>query len=60
MKNSEWASEADVVFANATCFEPNMVVEISKILAEKLKTGAVVIITTKSLVDENNSFNQIA
>ena len=47
MKNSEWATEADVIFANATCFEPDMVIKISKILSEKLKSGAVVILTTK-------------
>ena len=49
MANSEWVNEADVVFANATCFEQSMVSSISKILNAKLKKGGVVIFTTKSL-----------
>ncbi len=49
MTNTAWASEADVIFANATCFEPHMVTSISKTLIEKLKQGSIVIITTKLL-----------
>ncbi|CDW91443.1 dot1 domain containing protein [Stylonychia lemnae] len=57
--NSDWAFDADVVFANATCFEPEMVAQISKILSEKLKSGGIVIMTTKSLVDEGDLFKKI-
>lgn len=57
--NSDWATEADVVFANATCFEPEMVKTISKILAEKLKKGGVAILTTKSLEFEGDVFKKI-
>ena len=32
MANTQWASEADIVFANATCFEKEMVSSISTIL----------------------------
>lgn len=49
MLKNEWASNADLVFANATCFSPEMVSTISKIICEKLKKGAVVIFTTKPL-----------
>ena len=49
MANTAWASEADVIFANATCFEPHMVTSISKTLIEKLRPGSIVIITTKLL-----------
>ena len=56
MKNSDWALNADVVFANATCFGVDMVTSISKILVEKLKKGAVVIFTTKSLEFSNFEF----
>ena len=49
MTNTAWASEADVIFANATCFEPHMVTSISKTLIKKLKQGSIVIITTKLL-----------
>ena len=49
MANSAWASEADIVFANATCFEKDMVGTISSILNKQLKKGAVVILSSKSL-----------
>ena len=52
LKNTQWASEADVLFMNATCFEPHMVASISKTLADQLKSGAVVIMTTKNLAQE--------
>ena len=60
LKNSSWVEDADVVFANATCFEPDMVKQISKILADNLKQGGVVIVTTKSLdKDSENCFTKI-
>eukprot|EP00347_Sterkiella_histriomuscorum_P000997 403373732 len=59
LKNTEWALEADIVFANATCFEPQMVVEISKALCEKLKKGSIVILSTKSLTYEGEVFKKI-
>ena len=49
MTNTAWANEAEVIFANATCFEPHMVTLISKTLIEKLRPGSIVIITTKLL-----------
>ena len=49
MANTAWANEADVIFANATCFEPHMVTSISKTLIENLRAGSIVIITTKLL-----------
>ena len=47
--NTQWAEEADIIFANATCFEDHMVTSVSKTLCDKLKAGAIVIITTKTL-----------
>jgi len=52
LKNTQWANEVDVLFMNATCFEPHMVTSISKTLAEQLKSGAVVIMTTKTLAPD--------
>ena len=49
MANTSWAEHADVIFANATCFENHMVTSISKTLIEKLKPSSIVIITTKLL-----------
>ena len=47
--NTSWSLQADVIFANATCFENHMVSSISKTLNDKLKPGSIVIITTKLL-----------
>ena len=47
--NTYWAEDADIIFANATCFEDHMVASVSKTLCDKLKPGAIVIITTKQL-----------
>ena len=51
--HTEWAIDADVIFANATCFEPHMVSSISKTMVEHLRAGTVVIITTKTLEYED-------
>jgi len=59
MKDTEWAASADVVFANATCFSPEMVTSISKILSQKLRRGAVVILTTKTLEFEMGTFRSL-
>lgn len=59
IKNTEWVKDSDVVFANATCFEANMVTEISQIMAKELKSGAIVIFTTKQLEDKENLFKLI-
>ena len=59
MANTEWSEIADVVFANATCFSPEMVTQISKIMSERLKKGAVVIITTKTLEFEMGKFRAL-
>ena len=49
LANTHWATEADLIFANATCFERHMVTSISKTLVSSLKKDSIVIITTKVL-----------
>ncbi len=57
LADTTWSNEVDILFMNATCFEPHMVTSISKTLEDKLKPGAIVIMTTKVL--EVTSFRKI-
>jgi len=45
----DW-SDGDVVFANSTCFDDELMLELSK-KAELLKPGAIVVTFTKVFVD---------
>ena len=47
----EWATKGDVTFANATCFEPFMIDQVTLLLIEHFKPGQVFILTTKELLN---------
>ena len=49
VQETDWAKKADIVFANATCFDLNMVKSISENLKNNMKKGGVVIITTNEI-----------
>ena len=52
----EWA-ESDLIFANATCFEPDMLEKVSLIADLHFKKGQVFIITTKCLDLSEDKFH---
>ena len=47
-KHEEWA-QADIVFANATCFDKEMLSKVSNILNTKFREGSVFILTSHEL-----------
>ena len=53
VNNDEWVTNSSVVFANATCFEPEMLDTLAMLLRIRFVKGQVLILTTKELeVDE--------
>ena len=53
----EWA-EGDLIFANATCFEPEMLEAVSNIADENFKPGQVFLITTNELELSGEKFHK--
>ena len=45
----DWVSNASVVFANATCFEPDMLFKVCLLLKTRFEKGQVFVLTTKTL-----------
>mmetsp|Transcript_16756 Transcript_16756/g.11972 ORF Transcript_16756/g.11972 Transcript_16756/m.11972 type:complete len:81 (+) Transcript_16756:413-655(+) len=52
----DWASNADLVFANATCFDKELVTKVEKLLEERLKAGAVLILSSQALENGKGKF----
>lgn len=47
VEKTNWAKEYDMIFINATCFEPIMLEKIEKAIFEESKKGSIVIINSK-------------
>ena len=46
VNNEQWVSSADVVFANATCFKPEMIKVIEGLMKTRFRPGQVFMLTT--------------
>ena len=44
--NELWVSRADIVFANATCFEPEMLEDVERLMKTRFRPGQVFMLTT--------------
>jgi hypothetical protein len=53
-----WINDADVIFANATCFELPMLESLSENLSKNLKEGGILILTSKSIIDKEGKFTK--
>lgn len=57
--NTEWAQKGDLIFINATCFENEMVDKIEGIIENRMKVGAIFLISSKTLKNAKESFKII-
>ena len=57
--HEEWVSKADIVFANATCFEPEMVHQVEELMKTRFRSGQVFMLTTKDLNLPESDFTMV-
>ena len=55
----QWVSQASIIFANATCFEPDMLEKVSTFLRIRFEPGQVFILTTKELDVPDEDFIKV-
>ena len=57
--NELWVSRADIVFANATCFEPEMLEDVERLMKTRFRPGQVFMLTSKELELSEDDFQLV-